>query len=216
MEIPVAVATFIEKRSEDGEVHDPCEKCNGHCCSAPGFARLENVLEIFKQYENGQLTRTDFQFEQGLNVSKFIWRYFDRVVHQNRLLTLVPKTFTSDFGIVSVPPTNYYHARAQIRKKTGSRGCVFLSRLLEKDGAANNLCILHTEAANRTISQKPIDCLFLHCDAAKQVLRPTLQDSIQWISMLDQSFPNSLARFQEICPGMPDQTAEVFRQFRAD
>ncbi len=185
---------------------DPCKSCNAHCCSAPGFALLENVLEIHQKYEAGELVRDDYQFESGLSLCKFIWRYFDRGVHNGRLLTFFPKTFLNNFGTVSVAPDDYYRVRASIRQQTESRGCVFLSRKLEEPGAPPNHCILHSDNDLEEVMAKPIDCVFLRCTAPREILRPSQRESNQWIELLDRLFPDSVARFRELCPGMPDQT----------
>jgi len=176
----------------------------------PGFALLENVLEIHKRYEAGALARDDYRFEQGLNLCEFIWRYFDRGIQNGRLLTFFPKTFLSDFGIVSVAPANYYRVRASMHKQADCRGCVFLSRGIEGPGSQPNHCILHSDRVLEEVTAKPIDCVFVRCVAPREILRPSRQESDQWIDLLDSLFPNSLARFRELCPGMPDQTNGIY------
>jgi len=189
---------------------DPCTSCNAHCCSGPGFALLENVLEIYKKYETGALVREDYRFEEGLSLCRFIWRYFDRGVQNGRLLTFFPKTFLNNFGILSVSPADYYRVRASMRVQYDCRGCVFLSRRMQESDLQPNHCILHSDKVLEEVTAKPIDCVFLRCTAPKVILRPPLQESDDWIDLLDRLFPNSLARFRELCPGMPDQTNSIY------
>ena len=209
--LPEDIADSIRRRSRHESAPSPCESCNAHCCSGPGFALLENVIEVFVLYQAGRLVREGYQFEKGLAICDFIWRYFDRVVHDNRLLTFFPKTFSDDYGIVSVPPWGYYRARARIQEQTGKRGCVFLSRMLEARGTRKNSCILHAGSVQERITAKPIDCVFQNCSSDRRILRPSDEESAQWVSLLDRHFPHSRERFFELCPGMPDQVAGVWR-----
>ena len=206
------ITDFIKARSQHDSAEDLCESCNAHCCSGPGFALIENVIEIFQLYQAGRLVRDDYEFDKGLSISEFIWRYFDRAVHNDSLLTFFPKTFSDDFGIVSVPPADYYRARARIQQRTGKRGCVFLSRMLEARGTRKNLCILHTPSVLQRITAKPIDCLFQTCSSSRRIIRPSDEESAQWVSLLDLHFPHSRERFWELCPGMPDQLAGVWKR----
>lgn len=211
MKLPEDIADCIKKRKQHDSTENLCESCNAHCCSRPGFALLENVVELFEVYQDGHLLREDYEFEEGLSICDFIWRYFDRVVHNNCLLTFFPKTFSADYGIVSIPPWNYYRTRRRIQERTGKRGCVFLSRMLEADGTTRNSCILHTRSACEEITAKPIDCVFQNCSSDKRIIKPTDQESAQWVSLLDRHFPHSRERFWGLCPGMPDQVAAVWR-----
>lgn len=210
MELPAKVAHILQSRGQGVAHCDPCRACNAYCCTGPGFALLENVLEIYQQYETGKLVREDYRFEEGLSLCQFIWRYFDRGIQNGRLLTFFPKTLLSNFDIVSVAPDDYYRARASMLKQTDCRGCVFLSRRIEGPGAPPNHCILHSDKDLKEVTSKPIDCVFLRCVAPREILRPSQQESNQWIDLLDSLFPNSLARFRELCPDMPDQANSIY------
>lgn len=211
MKLPEDIPDLIKRRNQHDSTGNLCESCNAHCCSGPGFALLENVIELFKVYQDGRLIREDYEFEEGLSIYDFVWRYFDRVVHNDCLLTFFPKTFSDNHSIVSVPPWNYYRARARIQKRTGKKGCVFLSRMLEADGTTKNLCILHTSSVYEEITAKPIDCVFQKCSSSKRILKPSDQESAEWVSLMDRHFPHSRERFWELCQGMPDQVAAEWR-----
>jgi hypothetical protein len=210
MSFPKDIAGFIERRSQhDGSV-DLCASCDAHCCAGPGFALLENVIEIFKLYQDGCLYREDHRFQKGLSFCDFIWRYFDRAVHNDCLLTFFPKTFADNGSIVSVPPWDYYRQRTRIGQRAGKKGCVFLSRMLDAHGTNMNPCILHSATFREEITAKPIDCVFQACSSNRRIVRPSDQETAEWILLLHHHFPDSLGRFRELCPGMPDQRGGVW------
>ena len=202
MILPNSLKEFLNNRQNG--ITAPCESCNSYCCNGPGFAILENVLEIYNIYITGKLNRSDYEFKSDLTLSQFVFSYFDRVVLNNSLLVFFPKMLTQDKRLISVPPWNYWQARDYIKKREKSYGCIFLERLhdVENDTQSNN-CILHSDTENE-INQKPIDCVFLYCKTLKKIEKPSLVESDRWFSLLDSNFPNSKDRFYQLCPDLPD------------
>lgn len=201
MQIPDLVRNFIKERNQRSTVVSGCNSCDSICCSAPGFALLENVNKIFEVYQTGSLSRDDYEFEKELDLCAFVYKYFDRVAF-NSLLVFFPKTLTKDRNVVSIPPWNYYQAREYIQNRTEKKGCIFLSKQFDKN-VTGNRCTLHDEEAIEKMSSKPIDCVFLTCSQIGQVIKPSPQESSLWFAMLDYYFPNSIERFNQLCSGLP-------------
>lgn len=57
MEMPFEIIDFITERQKGTKPQ--CQFCNSNCCNGPGFAILENVLNIYQRYTNGLLIRKD-------------------------------------------------------------------------------------------------------------------------------------------------------------
>jgi hypothetical protein len=201
MQFPNAIVNFLSERQERS--NSPCHQCNAACCNGPGFALLENVLEIYERYVAGNLVRSDYSFEPNLPLSQFIFKYFDRVLFNGSLLVFFPKTL-SDTGLNSTPPWNYYQAREYLNRRSPSLGCIFLSKKQVPGDQSNNCCILHSDKARNNVTEKPIDCTFLVCNGLKNVMNPSGTETNLWLSLLDYYFPDSHARFQKLCPDMPE------------
>lgn len=195
--IPSAIKDFLTDREKRS--NSPCQQCNSACCNGPGFGLLENVLKIYERYANGQLTRNDYQFESGLTLSQFIFKYFDRTILDGRLLVFLPKTLTSN-GLNSVPPWNFWKSREYIHKRSPSLGCIFLSKKQIPEDLSPNSCILHSGEASKDVTEKPIDCTFLVCNGIRNVQNPSQTETALWFSLLDYHFPNSIERFNLLCP----------------
>src|ERR1035437_5799732 len=89
VKLPTPIVDFLAEREKKS--HSPCSQCNASCCNGPGFALLENILEIYQKDVSGSLMRSDYNFISGLTLSQFIFRYFDRTVINGRLLVFFPK-----------------------------------------------------------------------------------------------------------------------------
>lgn len=112
------IIDFLEKR-KSGKVAS-CDSCNSSCCNGPGFAILENVIEIYKLYSEGLLKRDDFTFDSGLNLSQFVYKYFDRAILNGKLLVFFPKMLSENNRLITVPPWNYWNARDYIKNLLGA------------------------------------------------------------------------------------------------
>jgi hypothetical protein len=202
LDLPQPIVDFLDRRQELS--NSPCGQCNAACCNGPGSALLENVLEIYKLYSSGTISREDFQFEQGLSFSQFVFRYFDRVVINNTLHIFFPKTVSETNGLNSVPPWNFWTARDYLKKRSMSLGCVFLAKKQFPNDMSNNYCLLHNQEMLNKITQKPIDCALLICNGIRNFQKPTTQESNMWFALLDYHFPNSQDRFKQMCPELVD------------
>ncbi len=205
MEIPVMMRELISSRVRDDFSSEICNRCNSNCCSGSGFGLLENVLEIYKKYLEGGLRRENYTFEAGLDPSKFIYKYFDRVLMNGSLLVFFPKTIKPNGELLSVPPWNYYNARDYLKNRVEmNMGCIFLNKNLSQNMNTGHKCILHNTNYEREITCKPIDCIFLTCTSDMRVINPTPRETNLWFAMLDYYFPNSSERFKQLCPSLPD------------
>lgn len=196
-QLPNPIVEFLSERERKSD--SPCHQCNSACCNGPGFGLLENVLQIYQRYTEGTLIRTDYSFEFGLSLSQFIFKYFDRTILNGNLLVFFPKTL-SETGLNSVPPWNFWKSREYLVKRNPSFGCVFLMKKQTLSDNSNNYCILHTDQATTSITEKPIDCSFLICNGLKNVQEPSGTETNLWLSLLDYHFPNSIVRFNQLCP----------------
>jgi hypothetical protein len=200
MEMPTEIKLFLEKRQKG--IQSPCDVCSSTCCNGPGFAIIENVLQIFDLYTKGQLARDDFDFEVGLNLSQFIMKYFDRTTLNNRLMAFFPKMISENNRLLSIPPWNFWEARDYIVKRETSYGCIFLERKRTGINDFNNRCILHNTEINDIVTQKPIDCLFLYCNLPSNIIKPTETESALWFSLVDYYFSGSIQKFNQLCPDL--------------
>lgn len=198
MEIPLPIKTFLDERKKG--TRSPCENCNSICCKGPGFAILENVLAIYNLYQKDLLIRNDFIFEKGLTLSAFIFKYFDRTILNGKLLVFFPKILSDNKRLLSIPPWNFWQARDYIMKREKAYGCIFLDHIYLKDNNTPNKCILHDDIVNEFVTQKPIDCLFLHCTDKSDIVIPTDSESALWFSLIDYHFRDSINRFNNMCP----------------
>jgi hypothetical protein len=158
------------------------------------------VLEIYKRYASGLLTGSAVRFETGLTLSQFIFKFFDRAVLNSRLLVFFPKTMSETGGLNSVPPWSYWEAREYLKKRNKSLGCIFLAKHQFIDDASHNHCTLHNENVSSELTAKPIDCTFLICDGIRNIQKPNPSETNLWFSLLDFYFPNSVERFNQLCP----------------
>lgn len=201
MELPNSIIDFLEKRKSGRATS--CDLCNSKCCNGPGFAIIENVIEIYNLYNNNLLHREDYVFESGLNISQFIYKYFDRTVLNGKLMVFFPKMLSEDDRLMNIPPWNYWNARDYIKKREKSLGCIFLKHKQILSDMSENRCILHSTETNK-LNQKPIDCLFLFCDNQRNIVKPTDTESSYWFALLDYNFPESEERFKQMCPDLID------------
>lgn len=91
MELPPEIKYQIARRKNPQFSSEVCLGCTGKCCSGPGFALLENVVEIYDRYITSNLTRSDYQYKPNLSFCQFVMEYFDRVVFNNSLLVFFQK-----------------------------------------------------------------------------------------------------------------------------
>lgn len=197
MALPHQIIEFLAEREKNS--NSPCHQCNAACCNGPGFALLENVLQIYNLYTAGGLIREGHSFDSELTLSQFVFKYFDRTIINGRLLVFFPKTL-SEGGLNSVPPWNYWKSREYLNKRSASFGCIFLAKKQTPGDLSSNRCILHNEQARGEMTEKPIDCTFLVCNGLRNVKAPTETETSLWFSLLDYHFPNSIERFNALCP----------------
>lgn len=198
MQMPELIKTFLEVRYSNS--NSPCDMCDSSCCNGPGFAILENVIEIYNLYANNKIQNGGCHFEKGLTLSQFIFKYFDRTIVNGKLLVFFPKMISENDFLISVPPWNFWEARDYLKKRQKSYGCIFLSKKQINDELKNNFCTLHNVNYENEISAKPIDCVFLVCTGIRNIQKPDQTTSTYWFSLLDYCFPNSIERFNQLCP----------------
>lgn len=198
MNIPAAIESFLTERNKRSD--SPCKQCNAACCHGPGFAILENVIKIYAKYTRGALQRDDFTFKPNLSLSQFIFQFFDRTIINGRLLVFFPKTLSENGGLNSVPPWQFWEARDYLNKRNPAFGCVFLAKKKASGDLSYNYCLLHNSKMNSEITEKPNDCTFLICAGLRNVQKPTNTESGMWFSLLDFYFPDSIERFNKMCP----------------
>jgi hypothetical protein len=193
---------IVERRKKVGETGD-CSICKKSCCYQSGFGLFENTLKIYDLYSKNELKREKYIFVNGLSYCDFIKKYFDIVVYNNTFAVFYPRSINIDGRLIVIPPFgNFYNNRDYILNNDisiNNKGCIFLSDHLNLDGS-NPRCILHNNKMNDEITEKPIDCIFLNCSISRDVIPPTNDESNYWFSMLNLYYPNSLARFKQICP----------------
>lgn len=202
MDLPESIRSFLDKRQAG--IVASCDSCNAGCCNGPGFAILENVIEIYKLYNTGKLKRSDFDFTEGLNLSQFVYKYFDRTVLNGKLLVFFPKMISDNNRLLNIPPWNFWDARDYIKKRERSLGCIFLEHKQYNSDLSENKCILHHTQEQNQLNEKPIDCLFLFCRTKRNIVKPSDTESSYWFALLDYSFPNSKDRFKQLCPDITE------------
>ncbi len=196
LQIPTEITNFLKDKQANS--NSPCSVCNSLCCKGPGFALLENLELIFKNYREGKLNDAEHNFENGLDFKDFTYRYFDRVVFNGKLCVFFPKTISKENILQSIPPWNYYEARKYITDRNVSTGCIFLKRRFNREDFTPNHCILHTNDFSINITAKPIDCLFLNCNGLGHILKPSSTQSGYWFELLNYKFPDSESRFNNL------------------
>ncbi len=198
MNIPERIKEFLTEKKQNS--NSPCDQCNSDCCKGPGFAIFENIKNIYEKYERGELIRSDYNFQTDLSLSQFIFKYFDRASLNGGLLIFFPKVLTEDDQLLSVPPWNYWQARDYLFKRYKTYGCIFLDKRKIDGDYSINKCILHNNHVEDQITEKPIDCLFLHCNGIRNIVNPRQVESNLWFSLLDYHFPNSVNIFNQQFP----------------
>jgi len=208
--IPAKMAELIKANHRDGIEPGECMSCPSSCCIRAGFAILENVLQIYDMYGNGQLVREGYEFPRGLSFTDFVFRHFDviglpvkRWLRKRELVRFHPRCISEDGHPIAVPASGgyYYGTRAELFGENPwlSRGCVFLSAPIADDEEKRDTpvrhCILHSQQSASRISAKPIDCVFFTCDGQGSYRTPPKQLSDRWYRTLDACFPRSDARF---------------------
>ena len=212
MELPEAVARFLDEYHAGGVTERDCRACSSPCCSLGGFAILENVLQIYELYQRGALRRTDYDFEPGLAFGEFIFKYFDvykKTVAVNggdaTLMLFHMRSLSADGHVISIPGgDDYWDVRKELFELNPwlNRGCVFLSRRVDNwpsdDADASRHCILHVPGSATTVTAKPIDCVFFTCNRPLEARVPNVDQSAAWFRLLAEHFPNSLERFDAL------------------
>ncbi len=204
MELPPEIKYQIARRKNPQFSSEVCLGCTGKCCSGPGFALLENVVEIYDRYITSNLTRSDYQYKPNLSFCQFVMEYFDRVVFNNSLLVFFPKVISSHDMLLHVSPLGYYEAREYIHNRSENFGCIFLDRKRNVGEHRGHKCILHNSSIEDKMTAKPIDCSFLTCTPSMDVINPLNTESNLWFASLDHHFPKSKERFAQLCPGIPN------------
>lgn len=197
MNIPDEIKDFLRERQND--TNPQCQLCNSSCCNGPGFALLENILLIYKKYQEGRLIRSDFHFKSDLMLVDFIFEYFDLALINSNLLAFFPKMITEDNQLISTPPFDFWNSRDYLKRRYKSYGCIFLEKK-QTETVFTNKCILHTDKYKEEITEKPFDCLFLSCLSLKDIKQPTAEESQKWFELLNKHYPDSNSRFSELCP----------------
>ncbi len=202
MQLPNKIREYLIERHAESD--SPCNQCNSNCCKGPGFAIFDNVKLIYEKYQKSLLLRSDFEFEKGLSLSQFIFKYFDRAVLNGKLLVFFPKVLSENDELVAIPPWNYWQARDYIFKRKKTFGCIFLNKKKIEGDFSTNYCILHNDSVMTEVTEKPIDCLFLYCKGIRKIVNPSQSESNLWFSTIDYCFPNSNENFYNDFPELRD------------
>jgi hypothetical protein len=190
-------------------------ECSAACCSHPGFAVLENVLEIYELYRQRKLKRKGHKFAKGLSLVQFIYTYFDvwerdvgPTEEDKQPMIFFHAKCIDEKGLpISIPPgESFWTTRDDMFRLNPwlNWGCVFLSHkvpewnIQKDDGFRKRRCILHQPNSLQVIGPKPIDCLFHTCTTPLEVRIPTQGQTDEWFYVLSLEFPNSKERFLEI------------------
>jgi len=199
LKMPEQIRLVLEARRE--AAFSRCHECDAGCCNGPGFAILENVMQIYERYRRGLLVRSDLDFEPGMTLGQFVFSYFDRAIINDGLLLFFPKMVTDDSRLLSVPPWNFWQAREYLLRRNRSYGCIFLDRRRTDDDTRFNPCILHgNPKIQEEITEMPIDCMYCQCSALRQIVKPRAEESSQWFRLLETHFPGSVQRYKALCP----------------
>ncbi len=211
-ELPGRARTFLKRYHAGGVTEQDCRACSSACCSHGGFAILENVLQIYERYRAGALRRRDHQFPANLSFREFVFQHFE--VYQQAVqlgdreavvLLFHMRSLSSDGHLIQIPAVGeYWQTRVKLFEANPwlNRGCVFLSHGVgnwpEDDGDSSRHCILHSPLSGSHVTEKPLDCVFYTCDRPIAARAPTAELSAEWFSILAESFPNSVERFEQL------------------
>jgi hypothetical protein len=208
---PQEILELLERHHSDGVTEKDCLACPAACCSQGGFAILENVLLIYEHYRTGQLQRRDFTFPTKLSLSEFVYTFFDLTSHetgskrhQQEILFFHMKSLSSDGQLITIPAVGeYYEVRSRLFEDNPwlSRGCVFLNRqhaAWDSEDHEPRHCLLHVPDSERTLTRKPIDCVFFTCNEPLEARLPDEEQSDRWFHTLAVAFPDSVRRFREL------------------
>jgi hypothetical protein len=202
MKLPELITVFLEDRKKRISSNVDCSMCNGACCQGSGFAILENIVLIYDKYKRNDLKRDGYEFVSGLSFQQFVNSYFDDCVINGGLKAFFPKTLSENNNLISIPPFgSYWENRTYIKANNRwikHSGCIFLSKKFNDMDSKPNYCILHDKFADKEITAKPIDCVFLSCSAVKNTVNPTLNETSVWFSLLNYSFQDSDSRYQTL------------------
>jgi hypothetical protein len=198
---------ILEKNHRDSVDSSVCVDCSGLCCIQGGPGILENVLLIYEAYERGELSRSDYEFEEGLSLPAFVARYFDVCFMPSSsgpLVLFYAKTLTQEGALVSWHSIDDYGSKnPELIDRLGkSAGCVFLdSKITEwPDGepGESRSCILHGSESNSCLTEKPVYCTFYSCVAPFEIRKPDVAVAADWVDALAKSYPDSTQRFNDI------------------
>ncbi|MFK7820526.1 MAG: hypothetical protein AB8G99_17530 [Planctomycetaceae bacterium] len=206
---------IISDYQAGGITASDCVSCSSPCCAHGGFAILENVQAIYSHYTEGNLNRSDYEFQPGLSFSDFVLEYFDVYRYDvpetspaKSIVLFCMRSLSSCGNTVSIPPMStifdYYRAREAFFKSNGwmNGGCVCLSHRLDswpaEDELSSRHCILHSDEASNELTKKPIDCVFHTCDTPRNARHPTREQSMAWFAELAEQWPNSVERFRQL------------------
>ncbi len=195
------IKDIIKNRQNPHFSSSICSTCSAGCCSFTGFAIFENTIKIYEKYKQGNLIRNDYVFIPNLNYKNFVNKYFDIVVYNDlELYTFYPKIITNDDNLLSIPPFgSYYNNRDYIMKNNPwiiNYGCIFQDKKRYIRGK-DIKCILHTDAFENEITEKPIDCVFLTCQSNQTVIRPTESETRIWFDTLSKNYPDSMNKYEK-------------------
>ena len=139
----------------------PCQECiKDPCCTNPGPASLENVIEIYKLYKQNKLP-----FPKDLSFKEFVEQYFtihehptDKtfVIFQPKVIatdgTLVDLNNTVGFPVFLKPPNDI--------PITINYGCVFnKKKITGKPADVYKTCMLWSEDRFDEVTTLPIGCI---------------------------------------------------------
>ncbi len=210
--LPRPVRKILAEWHRDGICDADCLACSSPCCSHSGFAILENVILIYEKYQNGELTRTDYEFPPGRTFTDFVSMNFDvtcyiteRWFSKKTIYLFHMRSLSENNETIRIPSGgSYWEIRASLFQSNPwlNKGCIFLSKKVPNwpvdDKDASRVCILHAPDSNEIVTEKPIDCVFFTCTQPLKVKTPTQQVSNQWLRALAVAFPGSDKRFQAL------------------
>jgi hypothetical protein len=211
---PESIRALLEAHHAGGVSEADCLRCHAACCLEPGFAILENVIEIHACYRRGGLHLPGaFHHEHGLSLAELAYRTFDLTVYRagrgarrRELLLFHPRVRSAAGELVAIPElegVDYWEARARLFAANPwlSRGCVFLDRRAPRAGTARGAprrCLLHERGSATRLGRKPIDCVFFTCERRLLARLPDEALTVRWLDALAEAYPGSLERFRAL------------------
>jgi hypothetical protein len=208
--LPQQLIDIIEEYQMGGVTKEDCVRCSSACCQISGYAIYENLVLIYKLYEQGLLKREDYQFKDNLTFPEFVNYYFDRVLIEDQsakkisIMVYHPKLLSINGELISLPFPAPIYQMLRCEVVHGNqwlvKGCIFLNKGLptgwmadDKDSSRG--CILHSLDSSTHLTAKPIDCVFHTCTSPCEPKMPDPILTKRWDLALAANFPGSVHKY---------------------